>query len=199
MKNSILSFIIFFLLLLPQMSLKIISFQVLQTCLHLWRLSRLSRPIIIMMLLNISSGIVTQDMIIFFWNLKYLGLCTAKNQQFEICWDPARCLAKKSHFLRPSHWQHDCNTSTKKCMGYMCLHLPVVGVSKTTKQTLSLNYDCVGSSLCIALYKLSDTTDTAVTALSRESISAAGQPLHHRTGAIPVITCFENALRLLLF
>ena len=62
---SIFSCIIFFLLWLPQMSCKIFSFHVLQTCLHLWRLSMLSRPTIIMMSLNIGSGNMSQDIIIF--------------------------------------------------------------------------------------------------------------------------------------
>ena len=66
---SILSFIILFLFCLSQMSLNIISFQVLQTCLHLWRLSRLSRPTIIIISLNTSSG-NTAQVIIYCWNLK---------------------------------------------------------------------------------------------------------------------------------
>ena len=67
----ILSFIIFLLFWLSQMFLKIISFHILQTCLHLWRPSRLRRPIIIMISLKTSSGSVVQSTIIFCWNLKY--------------------------------------------------------------------------------------------------------------------------------
>ena len=70
---SILAFIILFLLLLSQMSLRIFSFQVLQTCLHLWRLSRprgLSRPTIIMMSLNIGSGNMSQAIINIIENVK---------------------------------------------------------------------------------------------------------------------------------
>ena len=48
------------LLWFSQMSLRIISFHVLHTCLHLWRLSRLSIPTIIMMSLNIRSGNMSQ-------------------------------------------------------------------------------------------------------------------------------------------
>ena len=68
---SILAFIILFLLWLSQMTRKIISFQVLQTCLHLWRHSRLLRPTIIIMSLKSASGNVSQAILnILWWYLK---------------------------------------------------------------------------------------------------------------------------------
>ena len=64
-----------------QMMLKIRSFQVLQTCLHLWRLSKLSRTIFIMTSLKMRSGNMRQSdcLCLFLFLLKHCLILSILN------------------------------------------------------------------------------------------------------------------------
>ena len=79
------TFNIFFTLWLSQKFWRIFSFHALHTCLHLWRLSRLSRPIINIILMKTSSGNMCQLMIACLYSV------ISHNMQRQLCnWSYSR-------------------------------------------------------------------------------------------------------------